>query len=699
MSTNVHITHIENAWAAWYANGDHGQISILTDAATGLPYEEFTWKNDDDSKTYIAAAQKYSADGSTFTYLDSDFDALTSQDDTDGFSTAQWIRRIGDTDNRIQLETDEQTYHVGGVDMMNFVEGATDLIEFNPGEVDVDFIVNSLSVSEALSVQGNTGYVGMSMTPATATLSIKANASHYNIDMVENSGADSWQIGVPADGYLELSDDTVHRVRFTETDINNYSYATGGFYGRCSSDTPAEYSRLRLSKTHADTNISTSAGESLCNMIFGGVDNGGNEDTGVIIAVTQVGAAGTKVPTKFELYTSTNAATNLALTIDESQSVFTSGMLGAGMTPATAMLDVKANASHYNIDMVANADSKSWQMGVPANGYLEFSDDTIMRVRFTETDIYNYSYSTGGYFVRCLSDTPADYARLRLSKRHTDASATASGESLCSMIFGGVDNGGNEDAGAIITVMQVGAAGAKVPSKMEMYTSTSTATNLALTIDESQSVFTSGMLGAGMTPATAMLDVKANASHYNINLVETGIAAQAWQIGVTAAGALELSKDTVAAARFMTGFLQLESLADNNSFRSYCYSDNIVDYPSLVLRKSHQDTEGLTETIDTEVLGKILFEGVRIGGVVKPGAQIIATQDGTGTGAGCKIEIYSAGGPFAEYLALTIDRAQHVFLSTIRSGATQGGASAAANELWKTASHATLPDNVVMIGV
>jgi hypothetical protein len=33
------------------------------------------------------------------------------------------------------------------------------------------------------------------------------------------------------------------------------------------------------------------------------------------------------------------------------------------------------------------------------------------------------------------------------------------------------------------------------------------------------------------------------------------------------------------------------------------------------------------------------------------------------------------------------------------SGATQAGAGAAAGELWKTASHATLPDNVVMIGV
>ena len=38
-------------------------------------------------------------------------------------------------------------------------------------------------------------------------------------------------------------------------------------------------------------------------------------------------------------------------------------------------------------------------------------------------------------------------------------------------------------------------------------------------------------------------------------------------------------------------------------------------------------------------------------------------------------------------------------LADIKSGATQVAAGAAANELWKTALHATLPDNVVMIGV
>jgi hypothetical protein len=39
------------------------------------------------------------------------------------------------------------------------------------------------------------------------------------------------------------------------------------------------------------------------------------------------------------------------------------------------------------------------------------------------------------------------------------------------------------------------------------------------------------------------------------------------------------------------------------------------------------------------------------------------------------------------------------FATGIKSGATQGAAGAAADEMWKTASHATLPDNVVMIGV
>ena len=38
-------------------------------------------------------------------------------------------------------------------------------------------------------------------------------------------------------------------------------------------------------------------------------------------------------------------------------------------------------------------------------------------------------------------------------------------------------------------------------------------------------------------------------------------------------------------------------------------------------------------------------------------------------------------------------------ITTIKSGATQAAAGAAANEVWKTSGHASLPDNVLMIGV
>jgi len=49
--------------------------------------------------------------------------------------------------------------------------------------------------------------------------------------------------------------------------------------------------------------------------------------------------------------------------------------------------------------------------------------------------------------------------------------------------------------------------------------------------------------------------------------------------------------------------------------------------------------------------------------------------------------------------AFIIDTAKHIFITTIRSGATQAAAGAAADELWKTSGHATLPNEVVLIGV
>jgi hypothetical protein len=48
---------------------------------------------------------------------------------------------------------------------------------------------------------------------------------------------------------------------------------------------------------------------------------------------------------------------------------------------------------------------------------------------------------------------------------------------------------------------------------------------------------------------------------------------------------------------------------------------------------------------------------------------------------------------------VSIDLNSYVYMPTIRSGATQAAAGASASEVWKTSGHATLPDNVLMIGV
>ena len=65
------------------------------------------------------------------------------------------------------------------------------------------------------------------------------------------------------------------------------------------------------------------------------------------------------------------------------------------------------------------------------------------------------------------------------------------------------------------------------------------------------------------------------------------------------------------------------------------------------------------------------------------------------------LEVQSNGGGTTHFKvtssATTV--AGNMYVSTMKSGATQAAATASAGELWKTSAHATLPDNVVMIGV
>ena len=47
----------------------------------------------------------------------------------------------------------------------------------------------------------------------------------------------------------------------------------------------------------------------------------------------------------------------------------------------------------------------------------------------------------------------------------------------------------------------------------------------------------------------------------------------------------------------------------------------------------------------------------------------------------------------------TVNDQGEILASNIKAGATQLATGAVLNELWKTSGHATLPDNVIMIGI
>jgi hypothetical protein len=96
---------------------------------------------------------------------------------------------------------------------------------------------------------------------------------------------------------------------------------------------------------------------------------------------------------------------------------------------------------------------------------------------------------------------------------------------------------------------------------------------------------------------------------------------------------------------------------------------------------------------------------------IEQNRDFIFTSNGLDTGAiRGKIGVTNVGlfrvrlGSGGNVIVITANEAQaeilkKLILSGIPSGATQAGAGAGADEVWKTSGHATLPDNILMIGI
>ena len=101
-----HIEHILDTQANFRADGDLGQLGILTDQS-----EQLVYKNDDNTKEFHVANQKW-WDGAAWNYFDNEFGQITMFDD---LLVAEYIKRSGGTDDLVRFENDKITVQAGGV--------------------------------------------------------------------------------------------------------------------------------------------------------------------------------------------------------------------------------------------------------------------------------------------------------------------------------------------------------------------------------------------------------------------------------------------------------------------------------------------------------------------------------------------------------------------------------------------------------
>jgi hypothetical protein len=101
--------------------------------------------------------------------------------------TAEYIKHIGDTDTYIRFQDDDINIQAGGVDFIKITEdGSQDLIEFNAGDADVDFIVNQ-GWGEILRIDG-TGAVFND--PGHANVDFRVETDNRSHAIFVNAGTD-----------------------------------------------------------------------------------------------------------------------------------------------------------------------------------------------------------------------------------------------------------------------------------------------------------------------------------------------------------------------------------------------------------------------------------------------------------------------------------------------------------------------------
>jgi hypothetical protein len=152
-----HIERIYESQNTLRASLDAMQIAIESDNGHAL-----TWKDNNATPVYYTAAMQYSWDGSTITYIDNEFGAVTAHG---GFYTDEYLRWLTDSDHRIKFATGHILGQLNAVDV--FDASATTF------KIPASLTINSAVVTATIAGGGGIG------GPFTELLITDAASSSY----------------------------------------------------------------------------------------------------------------------------------------------------------------------------------------------------------------------------------------------------------------------------------------------------------------------------------------------------------------------------------------------------------------------------------------------------------------------------------------------------------------------------------------
>lgn len=173
------------------------------------------------------------------------------------------------------------------------------------------------------------------------------------------------------------------------------------------------------------------------------------------------------------------------------------------------------NDTHYRLGIGTNSPIRD--LHVQGNTFLNGSVGVGIVAPFGKFEVVEGANASTQYTVSSYSDVQAKVPIIALLKSSSPTigayQTTTDGESLGSIKFMGVDSGNSRDIGVRILATQVGAAGAKVPSKLVMTTFSSTAENTNQLV-----LYSDGNVGIGTADPKATVDIHAANSVRDIAL-------------------------------------------------------------------------------------------------------------------------------------------------------------------------------------